>query len=115
MSASTIRPPTVAAGAGHSFVYGTYLSSASWALRRLVASLSGDGTAFDKTITIPTPGLGDGSVGCSVCLPRSRASSEGKFACVVVLEGGGFILGEPNDGQDMCREMADEVRGQTTI
>ncbi|KXJ91618.1 alpha/beta hydrolase fold-domain-containing protein [Microdochium bolleyi] len=107
MSSSAINPAIVVPGAAHAFPYGTYLGFASWALRRLVASLSGDGSAFDKTIVIPTPGLGDGGVRASICLPKSNPA--GKLPCVVVFEGGGFILGEPNDGQDMDRVMADEA------
>ena len=95
--------------AAHSYLYGAYLTSTSWALRRLVATFSGDGKAFDQVIKIPTPGLGDGNVSASVCLPQSKNPAGGRLPCVLVLEGGGFILGEPNDGQDMCREMADEV------
>ncbi|KAH7020716.1 alpha/beta hydrolase fold-domain-containing protein [Microdochium trichocladiopsis] len=108
MSNTTVEPPVVNPAAAHSFLYGAYLGSACWALRRFVASVSGDGKAFDKIINITTPGLGQGSITASVCLPKSKTPIGGRLPCVVVLEGGGFILGEPNDGQDMCREMADK-------
>jgi len=102
------QPVVINPAAAHSYLYGAYLTSTSWALRRLVATFSGDGKAFDQVIKIPTPGLGDGNVSASVCLPQSKNPAGGRLPCVLVLEGGGFILGEPNDGQDMCREMADE-------
>lgn len=115
MTKADHQPPVVNPAAASSYLYGAYLASTSWALRRLVATFSGDGKAFDKVIKILTPGLGEGSVPASVCLPQSKTPVGGRLPCVVVLEGGGFILGEPNDGQDMCREMANEVGSKIKV
>lgn len=74
--------------------------------------MSGDGSAFDQVFFIPTPGLGTGQVRCAVCLPNNKqATTDGKLCpLLLVMEGGGFVLGQPEDGQSRCRRLADEVR-----
>jgi acetyl esterase len=109
MQPSDIPAPTVGAAAVHSAAYSIYYHGAAWVLRRLVAAMSGDGKSFDRRFEIATPTLGTGKISLSVCLPTGAAQQTEAKPCLLVLEGGGFILGGPNDGEALCRLLSDRV------
>lgn len=73
--------------------------------------MSGDGSDFDKIICVDTPGLGSGQVRCAVCLPPvfGLPCENQLRPLLLVFEGGGFILGQPEDGQLHDRRLANEV------
>ncbi|KAF9872442.1 hypothetical protein CkaCkLH20_09939 [Colletotrichum karsti] len=104
-----IQPPVVSHGPGYGYLYSWYLHCTSAALRAVVASMSGTGALFDKIVSIPTPGLGDGQVTVSICLSRDGHGSRASAPLVLVAEGGGFVLGQPNDGEHILRPLADQV------
>lgn len=99
-------------GAAYGFLYTCYLHSVSWLLRKSVAAMTGTGDLFDKQFTVPTPGLGEGKVRISVCLPKTpliREQGCSPVPVVLVAEGGGFVLGQPSDGEHIDRMLSDEV------
>jgi hypothetical protein len=79
--------------------------------------MSGTGALFDKVLEVPTPGLGEGHVRISVCLPRCCDDYEDGNATlmpfILVAEGGGFVLGQPNDGEHIDRELSKKVAYHT--
>ncbi|EUC47350.1 hypothetical protein COCMIDRAFT_90224 [Bipolaris oryzae ATCC 44560] len=98
------KAPQVTSGPGYSYAYSLYLHTAAWILRKAVASMTGTGARFDAQIAVPTPGLGEGSVRCSLCLPPEGKLREGsQLPLILVFEGGGFVLGQPSDGEDITR------------
>ncbi|OJJ01770.1 hypothetical protein ASPVEDRAFT_83298 [Aspergillus versicolor CBS 583.65] len=74
-----------------------------------MARLSGTGDLFDKSLYVSTPGLGEGHVQVSVCVPNGPSASDGPKPLVLVMEGGGFVLGQPNDGEHVVRSLSDTV------
>lgn len=108
-----MKPPQIKSyGAGYGFVYTCYLHSISWLLRKSVAAVTGTGDLFDKQVTVPTPGLGEGNVRISVCLPKTplvREQDSSPIPFILVAEGGGFVLGQPSDGEHIDRMLSDEV------
>ncbi|KIX10716.1 uncharacterized protein Z518_01800 [Rhinocladiella mackenziei CBS 650.93] len=112
MDQTAIRAPEITVGTRYSFLYAVYLHATAAALRALVSYVNGRHEGFDKDLEIPTPGLGSGRVKVSVCLPsgyKDTAKDENPLPLVVVLEGGGFVLGQPKDGRKNDRLMADET------
>jgi hypothetical protein len=81
----------------------------AFVLRLYVWYTSGDGADFDRVTTIETPGLGSGQARCAICLPRSSVVASEAKPLILVFEGGGFILGQPEDGQQHDRRLSDEV------
>ena len=81
----------------------------AYVLRLYVWYISGDGADFDRITTVDTPGLGSGQVRCAICLPRSPNLANQAQPLILVFEGGGFILGQPEDGQKHDRRLSDEV------
>jgi len=81
----------------------------AYVLRLYVWYISGDGADFDRITTVETPGLGSGQVRCAICLPRSSVLANEAKPLILVFEGGGFILGQPEDGQQHDRRLSDEV------
>ena len=81
----------------------------AYVLRLYVWYISGDGVDFDRVTTIETPGLGSGQARCAICLPRSSVVASEAKPLILVFEGGGFILGQPEDGQQHDRRLSDEV------
>lgn len=79
-------------------------------LRTWVWWLSGDGSDFDETVYVDTPGLGSGRVRCAICYPAGDTFAGRLRPLLLVFEGGGFILGQPEDGQRQDRMLADAVR-----
>jgi acetyl esterase len=75
--------------------------------------LTGPYGIFDQTLSVETPGLGEGHVHISVCLPRaaSVATELEREArpLILVIEGGGFVLGQPSDGGHIDRMLCDRV------
>ena len=105
-----IQPPVVTYDQrGYSFLYATYLHATAALLRSLVSYASGIHDGFDKDIFIDTPGLGNGKAKISICLPDNYDSKPRPM--ILVLEGGGFVLGEPKDGKKNDRRLAQEVCG----
>lgn len=106
----TISVPEVTSGLGYGFLYSSYLHSVTWILRKAVHSMSGTGDLFDHVITVDTPGIGNGSVDVSICVPRivtGRPNSA--ISLILIAEGGGFVLGEPTDGEHIARATSDQV------
>lgn len=108
MDQSAILPPKVTSGHGYSWPYTLYLYAAAVILRNVVSYMTA-GEKFDREISIGTPGLGAGKVRCCVCVPAEDGSELAPKPLTIVLEGGGFVLGEPKDGWRNDRKLADEV------
>lgn len=109
--------PTVVHGPQRPLLSALRLHAGAAVLRNLVWLATGDGSDFDDTLSVPTDGLGSGRVRCAICHPRGThpASPPGRpRPLLLVLEGGGFVLGQPEDGQKHCRRLADEASGKTS-
>lgn len=109
MHQDSISSPKIANGPGYSTPYACYLHATAWILRRAVAYMTGTGELFDKFTTVTTPGLGEGRVNISVCIPRLAGTTQSVRPLVLVAEGGGFILGQPSDGEHIDRSLCDKV------
>ncbi|KAH8901735.1 alpha/beta-hydrolase [Thozetella sp. PMI_491] len=101
MKPGDIPLPVVTSGASYSAFYGLYLHSIAWLLRKLVAAMSGNGSNFDQQVEIATPDLGEGNIRLSICLPSTSRGQGEERPCILIFEGGGFILGQPNDGENL--------------
>ncbi|PGH14608.1 hypothetical protein AJ79_02943 [Helicocarpus griseus UAMH5409] len=114
MESSKIPEPRVSKGKGYPWYHAVYLHLGAGILRNIVWSISGSGTNFDKYVTIETPGLGTGRVRCAVCLPRSpgnqQPNTKPKLPLVLVIEGGGFVLGHPENGEHNDRLVSDKTQ-----
>ncbi|KAF4626770.1 hypothetical protein G7Y89_g11386 [Cudoniella acicularis] len=64
---------------------------------------------FDKELSIDTPGLGTQKAKLSICLPKDQSSKVNRKPLILVLEGGGFVLGEPKDGKKNDQKLSDEI------
>lgn len=106
---ASIQAPEVTAGPGYSFLYALYLHSSAWLLRKAVAFWVDTTNLFDKTLSLPTPGLGGGHVRISVCVPKGRGTDNVPKGLLLVAEGGGFVLGQPADGEHIDRRLSDSV------
>src|SRR5690348_11866052 len=108
-----VQPPNghTDSSSGYGLAYTSYLHLSSWLLRKSVAMMSATGDLFDKTIVVPTPGLGEGHVRICVCLPRTlnaESQPEGPARpLILVTQGGGFVLGQPSDGEHIDRQLCD--------
>lgn len=114
MNLSTIQVPKVSDGVRYSRLYALYLHSTAALLRTAVSYFNGAHNGFDKDLVLNTPGLGNGTVSISVCLPPSYKDEsvtkiQTSSPLVLVLEGGGFVLGQPKDGKENDRLVANEV------
>lgn len=108
MKQSQVHPPVVIYGRrGYFFPYALYLHLTGAVLRKLVSYSTGAHDGFDKDLLISTPGLGDGRVKISICVPEKYGME--RKPLVLVLEGGGFVLGQPKDGKVNDRRIAREV------
>lgn len=108
MDQSEIKTPVVTTAAGYGLPYTLYLHSSAWLLRNLVALMSGKGELFDNNLYVDTPNLGGGRVKLSICIPNDSSPEEPK-PLVLVTEGGGFVLGQPSDGEHLVRSLSDTV------
>jgi hypothetical protein len=116
MNPFTIQVPQVTDGVRYPHLYALYLHSTAALLRAAVSYFNGAHTGFDIDLVLKTPGLGNGTVSISVCLPppckdKSVIEMETSSPLVLVLEGGGFVLGQPKDGKKNDRLVANEVLG----
>ncbi|KAH7377424.1 alpha/beta hydrolase fold-domain-containing protein [Cadophora sp. MPI-SDFR-AT-0126] len=103
-----VQPPVVIYGRrGYSFPYAIYLHGTAAILKNLVSYASGAHEGFDKDIFIETPRLGNGKVKISICLPDNY--NKRPKPVILVLEGGGFVLGEPKDGAKNDRKLTKET------
>lgn len=109
MEQNTIPQPRVSSGEGYSLLYQSYLHVVAGLLRKTVSHLTGPELPRQKKITINTPSFGGGSVTISVWTPIGNLDSGKPLPLVLVLEGGGFVLGEPKDGQHNSSRISDEV------
>lgn len=112
MKQDDIQPPRVTSGPGYPEAFAAQLETELSALRELIARQSSDGHLFDKRVAVDTPGLGEGHVKCSVCLPKAPGPTPGfpaPLPLIILLEGGGFALGQPSDGKANARFMSDKV------
>ncbi|KAF3352642.1 hypothetical protein VD0004_g8079 [Verticillium dahliae] len=112
MKQDDIQPPRVTSGPGYPEAFAAQLETELSALRELIARQSSDGHLFDKRVAVDTPGLGEGHVKCSVCLPKAPGPTPGfpaPLPLIILLEGGGFALGQPSDGEANARFMSDKV------
>lgn len=108
-----IPEPVVVTGPRRKILTDVYLHAGAAVLRNLVWYLTaGDGKDFDRITSVVTPGLGTGHVRIAICKPHpvGAATESDTKPLLLVLEGGGFILGQPEDGQKHDRRLADEVR-----
>ncbi|KAK2733131.1 hypothetical protein FQN55_003745 [Onygenales sp. PD_40] len=115
MESSQIPEPQISHGEGYPWYHALYLHVGAGLLRNIVWSISGSGKEFDKYVTIETPGLGTGRVRCAICLPRStenhqQVNANPKFPLTLVIEGGGFVLGQPEDGEQNDRLISDKTQ-----
>lgn len=109
MDQTFIHPPEVNSGPGYCISYNLYLHCTAWALRKAVASVTGTGELYDRLLSVSTPGLGEGKVDISVCTPKDHNISQGPLPLLMNIQGGGFILGQPTDGEHIDRSVCDEV------
>ncbi|PNH65339.1 hypothetical protein VD0001_g8532 [Verticillium dahliae] len=117
MKQDDIQPPRVTSGPGYPEAFAAQLETELSALRELIARQSSDGHLFDKRVAVDTPGLGEGHVKCSVCLPKAPGPTPGfpaPLPLIILLEGGGFALGQPSDGEANARFMSDKSPHSTT-
>jgi acetyl esterase/lipase len=111
MHQESISTPAIQIGPGRSLLTATRMHVTASFFRTVVWTMTGDGKDFDDIVYVPTPGLGTGKARCAICRPqrgRTPDATKGR-PLVMVFEGGGFILGQPEDGQAFCRRIADEV------
>ncbi|KAM0330224.1 hypothetical protein ACHAQA_004399 [Verticillium albo-atrum] len=112
MKQNEIQPPKVTSGAGYPEAFALKLDTELAALRKAIAAQSGKGLLFDQKVNIDTPDLGDGRVESSICLPKSPHASPSEsrpLPLILLLEGGGFVLGQPNDGEANARLLSDRL------
>ncbi|CRK18829.1 hypothetical protein BN1723_002887 [Verticillium longisporum] len=112
MKQDDVQPPRVTSGPGYPEAFAAQLETELSALRELIARQSSDGHLFDKRVAVDTPGLGEGHVKCSVCLPKAPGPTPGfpaPLPLIILLEGGGFALGQPSDGEANARFMSDKL------
>ncbi|KAH6682147.1 alpha/beta hydrolase fold-domain-containing protein [Plectosphaerella plurivora] len=75
-----------------------------------MASMTGKGDLFDKCVTVEIPKLGEGHVRVSICVPRvTEEQDTASKPLILVAEGGGFVLGQPSDGETNDRMLSDAV------
>lgn len=109
MHQASISSPKISYGPGYSTTYACYLHATAWVLRKAVGYMTGTGELFDKFATVTTPGIGEGRVNISVCIPRLAGTTQGSRPLILVAEGGGFVLGQPSDGEHIDRSLCDKV------
>lgn len=111
MKQSEVAAPVVVSGPWRPILTGLRLHVGAAVLRNLVWLMSGNGQDYDENFYVPTPNLGTGRVRCAACRPSrvSSTSREEPLPLVLVLQGGGFVLGQPEDGQKHDRRISDEV------
>ncbi|CAH0039574.1 unnamed protein product [Clonostachys solani] len=109
MTPTEQRVPEVMIGTGYGPLYALYLHASSWVLRQAVAAQTSSGALFDKVLTVETAGLGEGRVKISVCLPPKEGGNRGPKPLLLVAEGGGFVLGQPADGEHIDRSISDKA------
>lgn len=111
MKQTEVGPPVIGLGSHGSLLWSPRKHIGASILRNLVWLLTGDGKDFDGSVYVDTPGLGEGRVRCRVCRPQQSPGEEGdkRVPLLMVLQGGGFILGQPEDGQKQDRQLSDEV------
>lgn len=121
MSPSEIPQPLITSGRGYGWLYALYLHIGAGILRTVVWLMTSTGKDFDRVVTIQTPGLGPGKVRCALSFPASPDPSDqpsenlGRFPLVIVLEGGGFVLGQPEDGERNDRLVATKVSRSVSL
>lgn len=109
MKQEDIEAPQVTSGSGYFLPRRIFLGTTTWLMRTLVHSMTGTGLSFDRQVVVDTPGIGGGKVTCSVCLPKDNMDQDDPRLLLLVAEGGGFVLGEPNDGEQNDRMLSDQV------
>lgn len=109
MDQASIASPEVTSGPGYGVTFTTYLHSISWVLRKAISLRTGTGNLFDKTLLVSTPSLGEGHVRISICVPKTHNNDSAPKKMVLVAEGGGFVLGQPTDGEHIDRQLSDRV------
>jgi acetyl esterase len=110
MRQEEVPAPEIVAGVGYPLYYSVYLHCAAYLLRKATAWYTGTGKLFTKDGVVNTPGLGEGCVKYSACLPMGHVHNVRPLPLVLVIEGGGFILGQPSDGERHDRLLCDKVR-----
>lgn len=109
MNQSEVPAPEVVAASGYPLYYSTYLHGTAQVLRMATAWYTGTGKLFSKHGSVETPGLGEGHVKYSVCMPTEDEQNLGPLPLVFVIEGGGFVLGQPSDGERHDRFLCEKV------
>jgi hypothetical protein len=109
MEQSAIPSPRFSSGPGYSIFYQAFLHVGGGLLRKTVSHLTGAEQTRQRKLVIKTPSIGAGTANISVWTPAGYSDSHNALPLVLVLEGGGFILGQPKDGQRNNCKIADEV------
>jgi acetyl esterase len=110
MEQTTIRDPELTTGPSHPLVYSTYLHCAASLLRNATAWSTSSSALFTKTGSIDIPGLGDGTVKYSFCIAAEHIQTIQPLPFILVIEGGGFVLGQPSDGAHNVYRLSQNVR-----
>ncbi|OAL42911.1 alpha/beta-hydrolase [Pyrenochaeta sp. DS3sAY3a] len=109
MRQTDIQAPQLTRGSGYSLLYSLYLHCVAYLLRQAVTLFTGTGSLFTKHGYIDTPGLGNGRVKYAVCIPKHFEQPGKSLPIILVFEGGGFILGQPSDGERNDRLLSEEL------
>lgn len=109
MEQANVHPPEITKGPGYPIYYSMYLQGAAYLLRKATAWYTGTGEAFTYHGVVDTPNLGQGLAKYSACLPTGYIHDKKSLPLVLVIEGGGFVLGQPSDGERHDRLLSDKV------
>lgn len=109
MNQTDVPVPQILTSYGYPLYYSTYLHIVAHLLRKATAWYTGNGILFTKHGVVDTPGLGEGHVKYSVCVPTGHVQEMGPLPLVLVVEGGGFVVGQPSDGERHDRFLCDKV------
>lgn len=109
MKQTEVPPPEISTGSGYPLYYSIYLHGTAYLLRKATAWYTGTGELFTKYGFVDTPGLGEGRVKFAWCLPEGHDQNMASLPLVLDIEGGGFVLGQPSDGERHNRFLCDKV------
>ena len=113
MASQAVPKPQVTKGKGYGLLYSLYMHATAVSMRTMLKLVMGRSKkAFDKVIYIDSPGLGTGKARVGICFPQRqvvKGVESQPLPLLLVLEGGGFMIGQPEDGELHCRKLSDSV------